>query len=74
MILTAAFGGVLYFVYKTWIETLFPQAKPAPKKARKSAGAASLAGTASISADKYDDKWIPENLKTPKSGKGKKAQ
>lgn len=80
LVLTAAFGGALYFIYKTWIESLFPQAKPAPKKARKSTGQASLAGTASIPADKYDEKWIPEHLKTPatpktpKSGKGKKAQ
>jgi hypothetical protein len=27
LVLLAAFGGTLYFVYKTWIESLFPQTR-----------------------------------------------
>ena len=27
LVLLAGFGGTLYFIYKTWIETLFPQTK-----------------------------------------------
>lgn len=44
LFLTAIFGASLYFVYKTWIEALFPQTRPARggpavgagKKGRKS--------------------------------------
>ncbi|KAL2179161.1 uncharacterized protein P884DRAFT_290822 [Thermothelomyces heterothallicus CBS 202.75] len=45
LFLTGVFGATLYFVYKTWIEALFPQAKKAGgraggKKGRKGAAAA----------------------------------
>jgi hypothetical protein len=72
LVVTAAFGGILYFVYKTWIEALFPQAaKPAktPKKARKSIAAdpdAALSGSESAGASTgvagkgYDESWIPD--------------
>ncbi|KAG9228327.1 signal sequence receptor alpha chain [Amylocarpus encephaloides] len=39
LVLLAGFGGTLYFVYKTWIETLFPQTRRGGKggeRARKS--------------------------------------
>ncbi|KAI1377252.1 hypothetical protein F4677DRAFT_415721 [Hypoxylon crocopeplum] len=68
MFLTAAFAGTCYFVYKTYIEALFPQAKRSskgPKKARVapiekeplSGGEGSGTGT-----DKaYDESWIPSD-------------
>lgn len=31
LVLLAGFAGTLYFVYKTWIETLFPQTKKGGK-------------------------------------------
>lgn len=60
----------MYFVYKTWIEALFPSAKrtrPSAKKARKSEGAvstvdANLSGSDSATATgKYDESWIPDH-------------
>lgn len=68
--LTGVFGGTLYFVYKTWIESLFPQAKRAPragKKGKKPVEAAEpLSGPESpgitTGADKgYDETWIPQH-------------
>jgi hypothetical protein len=41
LFLLGAFVGTLYFVYKTWIETLFPQAKRGGKggeRVKRSAG------------------------------------
>ncbi|KAI0023551.1 hypothetical protein F4780DRAFT_55426 [Xylariomycetidae sp. FL0641] len=66
LVLTAVFGGTCYFVYKTYIEAFFPQAKkskPAGKKPRAveekeplSGGEGNTSGT-----DKgYDESWIPE--------------
>lgn len=46
LFLLAAFAGTLYFVYKTWIETLFPQTRRGGKggeRARKSLGGAKKA-------------------------------
>lgn len=75
--LSAAFGGILYFVYKTWIEALFPQAKrpktPRGKSARKSlaadADADVLSGSEAVSpslaaasgSSTLDQSWIPEH-------------
>ncbi|KAI2784946.1 hypothetical protein F4815DRAFT_143816 [Daldinia loculata] len=72
VVLTAAFAGTSYFVYKTYIEALFPQAKRTPstkpsKKGRTpapvvekeplSGGEGSATGT-----DKgYDESWIPSD-------------
>lgn len=71
LFLTAVFGGTLYFVYKTWIEALFPQTKrPKSKKSRRvvdaDASAAALSGsesTATTSAvgKDYDESWIPDH-------------
>ncbi|KAH7318726.1 hypothetical protein B0I35DRAFT_479205 [Stachybotrys elegans] len=85
LFLTAAFGGLLYFVYKTWIESLFPQAKrtkPA-KKAKKPVDAdAALSGSESTGVatpgKSYDESWIPDHhinrpsAKRVKSGINKK--
>jgi len=41
LFLLAAFAGTLYFVYKTWIETLFPQIRRGGKggdRAKRSSG------------------------------------
>ncbi|PBP25287.1 signal sequence receptor alpha chain [Diplocarpon rosae] len=41
LVLLGAFAGTLYFVYKTWIETLFPQTKRGGKggeRAKRSSG------------------------------------
>ncbi|KAI8960101.1 hypothetical protein F5Y11DRAFT_331040 [Daldinia sp. FL1419] len=72
LVLTTAFAGTCYFVYKTYIEALFPQTKRAPsgkpsKKSRApapsvekeplSGGESSATGT-----DKgYDESWIPSD-------------
>lgn len=43
LILLAAFGGTCYFIYNTWITTLFPQKKRGGKggeRAKKSSGGA----------------------------------
>ncbi|KAH9904814.1 hypothetical protein F4778DRAFT_46755 [Xylariomycetidae sp. FL2044] len=84
LFLTTAFGGACYFVYKTYIEAFFPQAKrtKTPKKAKVvekeplSGGEGSGTGT-----DKgYDESWIPtEHLNRPtarrvKSGASAKSK
>lgn len=74
LILTGAFAGTLYFVYNTWISTLFPQAKRAGKggasKAKKavlekehslSGSESAAAGTASGVDSEYDQSWIPSH-------------
>ncbi|KAK9774224.1 hypothetical protein SCAR479_09088 [Seiridium cardinale] len=65
LVLGSAFAGASYFVYKTYIEAFFPQAKKtrAPKKAKivekepLSGGEGAATGT-----DKgYDASWIPSD-------------
>lgn len=67
LFLSAAFVGTLYFVYKTWIEALFPQAKRprTTKKAKKIVEAEPTSGSESTglatgSGKDYDESWIPE--------------
>lgn len=72
MFLTGAFGGTLYFVYKTWIEALFPQAKRSNtggRKSRKAAAAVEAASADALSGNEstgagtgtedFDASWIP---------------
>ncbi|WYZ38983.1 hypothetical protein EsH8_III_000897 [Colletotrichum jinshuiense] len=89
LFLTGAFAGTLYFVYKTWIEALFPQAKKAKasKKARTVSVTVPLAdsdtaGVASSTGKDYDESWIPDHhinrpiakrVKSGASGKLKKG-
>ncbi|QUC18923.1 uncharacterized protein UV8b_03164 [Ustilaginoidea virens] len=70
LVLSAAFVGTLYFVYKTWIEALFPQAKRSSKtsggrKTKAVDADASLSGSESVGvstgAKTYDESWIPEH-------------
>ncbi|KAK0728070.1 hypothetical protein B0T26DRAFT_156726 [Lasiosphaeria miniovina] len=73
LFLTGLFGATSYFVYKTWIEALFPQtrraAKPAgAKKVKKVeaveplSGSESAGGAFATGADKsYDESWIPNH-------------
>jgi hypothetical protein len=67
LFLAAVFGGTLYFVYKTWIEALFPQAKRtrSGKKGKKTVEVVEpLSGSEStgVSTGKdYDESWIPEH-------------
>ncbi|KAK4658051.1 Increased recombination centers protein 22 [Podospora pseudocomata] len=68
LFLTGLFGATLYFVYKTWIEALFPQTRRVPavkgKKVKKvevePLSGSESAGATSTGADKdYDEAWIP---------------
>ncbi|KAM5342691.1 hypothetical protein ACJ41O_013657 [Fusarium nematophilum] len=69
LFLSAAFAGTLYFVYKTWIEALFPQAKRprTTKKGKKTVDVAEplsgseATGAATSSGKDYDESWIPEH-------------
>ncbi|KAK3327987.1 hypothetical protein B0T19DRAFT_179526 [Cercophora scortea] len=69
LFLTGVFGATLYFVYKTWIEALFPQTarrttKPA-KKVKKVevpeplSGSESAGATTTGAEKDYDESWIP---------------
>ncbi|KAF2806281.1 uncharacterized protein BDZ99DRAFT_510695 [Mytilinidion resinicola] len=74
LVLTAAFGGTLYFIYTTWITTLFPQKRRGGKggeRAKRSSGGSKKVdptdqasvvgadGSAVTSGAKYDESWIP---------------
>ena len=75
LFLAAAFGGTIYFVYITWITTLFPQKRRGGKggeRAKRSSGGSKMVDPADqvsvIGADgpavtsgakAYDESWIP---------------
>ncbi|KAK3994675.1 increased recombination centers protein 22 [Cladorrhinum sp. PSN332] len=70
--LTGLFGAITYFVYKTWIEALFPQAARRPaassKKVKKAVEVEPLSGSESADATStgadgkdYDEAWIPNH-------------
>jgi len=73
LVLSAVGGGVAYFVYKTWVEALFPQAPRRSNASKKAAAAAAaakkaeaapepLSGSESAGASSgkgYDESWIP---------------
>lgn len=68
--LLAAFSGTCYFIYTTWISTLFPQKKRSGKdRAKRSdakpavSDAAAVAeadgGAVTTGSKGYDESWIP---------------
>ncbi|KAK3213725.1 hypothetical protein GRF29_28g744812 [Pseudopithomyces chartarum] len=75
LVLLGAFGGTVYFIYNTWITTLFPQQKRGGKggeRAKKSSGGSKKVDpseqVAVVGADgpavttgsrAYDESWIP---------------
>ncbi|PHH80485.1 hypothetical protein CDD82_1715 [Ophiocordyceps australis] len=76
LLLCALSAGIVYFAYKTWIETLFPLRRPAPaRRSRRSldtdaassssgparGGAADPADATSSGAKTYDESWIPQH-------------
>ncbi|KAI1422149.1 hypothetical protein F5Y12DRAFT_646682 [Xylaria sp. FL1777] len=85
LFLTGAFAGTCYFVYKTYIEALFPQTKKPrySKKAKSTSEKEPLSGgegTASGNDKAYDESWIPADhlnrptarrVKSSASGKSK---
>ncbi|KND93571.1 Increased recombination centers protein 22 [Tolypocladium ophioglossoides CBS 100239] len=81
LVLSGVFAGTLYFVYKTWIEALFPQAKrtKSAKKSKKIVDAdAALSGSESVGASTgasktYDESWIPNHHMNRPSAKRVKS-
>jgi len=85
LFLGAAFAGTVYFVYTTWITTLFPQKRRSGKggeRAKRSSGGSKKVdpseqaavvgadGPAVTSASGYDESWIPAgHLKKPEARK-----
>ncbi|KAK5119103.1 hypothetical protein LTR62_000314 [Meristemomyces frigidus] len=74
LFLLAAFGGLCYFIYTTWITTLFPQKKRGGKggeRAKRSSGGSKPVdpaeqvsvvgadGPAVTKSSGYDESWIP---------------
>jgi hypothetical protein len=75
LVLLGAFGGTAYFVYNTWITTLFPQKRRGGKggeRAKKSSGGSKKVDPAeqisvvgadgpavTTSSKAYDASWIP---------------
>lgn len=75
LVLLGAFTGTLYFVYKTWIEALFPQTKRKGKGGERTkrsgagskepvspGGADSPAVASGASQKAYDESWIPDHI------------
>ncbi|PNY24108.1 Increased recombination centers protein 22 [Tolypocladium capitatum] len=81
LVLSGVFAGTLYFVYKTWIEALFPQAKrtkPAKKSKKVVDADAALSGSESVGASTgssktYDESWIPDHHMNRPSAKRVKS-
>jgi hypothetical protein len=75
LVVLGAFGGTVYFIYNTWITTVFPQKKGRGKggeRAKKSSGGSKKVDPADqvsvVGADgpavtsgakAYDESWIP---------------
>ena len=77
LFLLAAFAGTCYFIYNTWITTLFPQKRRGGKggeRAKRSAGGSKKVDPAdqvsvlgadgpavTSGAKAYDESWIPQH-------------
>jgi len=63
LVLTAVFGGISYFVYKTYIEAFFPKTKKpraAPVKKEQAIEREPLVGDAGTGGG-FDETWIPKD-------------
>jgi len=64
LMVTAIFGGLVYFAYLSWV--------PQTKKSRKRAPVSTPVTATATGAGGYQEEWIPEHhLKKTKTGKGK---
>lgn len=74
LFLGTLFCGTCYFIYSTWVRSLFPHKKPSSRgKGKKvdSAGETDSAATATATGAKgYDESWIPaQHLQRPEAKK-----
>jgi len=65
ILLAAGFGGACYFIYTTWVATLFPQQakKPArkPLPAKKTEADAAAGPDVAVATGAFDASWIPDH-------------
>ncbi|KAF4120192.1 Translocon-associated protein (TRAP), alpha subunit [Geosmithia morbida] len=72
LFISATFAGILYFVYKTWLETFFPSS--APKRSAHGASAPKKSDETAATTATIDDSWIPEHHRArPTARRGKSA-
>lgn len=72
LFLGTLFGGMCYFIYRTWVRSLFPQKKSSRGKGKKvDSGSTDSTATATTSGAKgYDESWIPaQHLQRPEPRK-----
>jgi hypothetical protein len=71
LFLGTLFSGMCYFIYRTWVRSLFPQRRsPSRGKGKKvDSGSTDSATAATASGAKgYDESWIPaQHLQRPEA-------